>query len=170
MLSVSGVSQLLAAMEQKGSSSTDAAQMADCCFPVFFTASVEPKEQPQVAKTTEAWVQERGQSEKVAAGHADRCEVTGLQKIRIGPERHRYTYTRVAANLFKCRRGSDGCETGQKLWLRRSFSGRWIAHDGPDQDIAPPMAQSIFLAMRMYYWMVGTRGAWTSGMDVSHPS
>ena len=63
--------------------------------------------------------------------------------IRIGPSHHKYIYTMIAPNVYKCCRGSDDATGGQKLWLR--YDGlQWIAFDGPDQDDVPPVGQGIF--------------------------
>jgi hypothetical protein len=81
------------------------------------------------------------------AEHTDGAEGAAdtPQTLRIGPPEHNYVYSKVSGEVFKCRRGSDTCPSGHTLWLRRSEEdGRWVAHDGPDEDRIPPMGQPIF--------------------------
>ena len=68
------------------------------------------------------------------------------EKVRIGPEKHHYVYTRLTNVAYKCRRGSDYARAGHVLFLSRTSSGQWIAYDGPDSDDSamPPMLDPTF--------------------------
>ena len=92
-------------------------------------------------------------------------------KIRIGPEHHRYVYTRWTNTAYKCEKGSDYAPPGTDtfLWLSLQATGEWIAYDGldPGDGTIPPVVDPIFTSYedivvagqhkwRMRKWKDGT--------------
>ena len=56
--------------------------------------------------------------------------------IRIGPTKHRYLYTYMGSNTYKCGRGSDWSVAGEVLWMMKAPDGLWYAFDA-QQDTVP---------------------------------
>ena len=85
-------------------------------------------------------------TEKALALKDDGEKPAAPQRIRIGPEKHRYYYTRRADFVYKCCRGSDYAPQGHILYLLKQEDGQWIAYDGPDtaDSALPPLTDPIF--------------------------
>jgi hypothetical protein len=79
--------------------------------------------------------------EEVSTGSTGATEPP--HKFRIGPRRYAYVFIKMSEGVYKCRRGSDTCPTGHKIFLL-CIDGQWVAYDGPDNDSLPPIGHPIF--------------------------
>ena len=69
--------------------------------------------------------------------------VTSPEKLRIGPEKNNYVYSRVNKDAYVCERPSDdGDKDTQVLWLVRNSDGVWVAFDGPAVFTSVPDCQN----------------------------
>ncbi len=82
--------------------------------------------------------------------------------FRIGPEKHDYTYTKVAANTFKRRRSAAGwgAPYNECLWLF-SDGTQWIACHAPENSTPEqvPSGTPVF-AITGNDWMQGGQHRW----------
>ena len=67
---------------------------------------VEPEEKAEKTSEAETKCEKKESEAKTAAPH----------KLRIGPEKHKYVYTRLTDVAYKCRRGSEYATAGHVLF------------------------------------------------------
>ena len=97
---------------------------------------VEPEEKAEKTSEAETKCEKKESEAKTAAPH----------KLRIGPEKHKYVYTRLTDVAYKCRRGSEYATAGHVRFLVKLPNGQWNAYDGINSDdgAIPPMSDPIF--------------------------